>query len=76
VALLGIVRDASGGSVPGTKITVRNSELSLVRKTQSDERGEFRIEDLPPVSYGVTATANGFAGAEYIVQLQSATSGA
>lgn len=61
--LRGTVQDISGGRVPGAKIIVRNTELSLLRETQSDSRGEFRIEDLPPASYKLAVSANLFADA-------------
>jgi hypothetical protein len=72
-ALRGTVQDTSGGRVPGSRIVVRNPELSLVRETRSDGRGEFRIADLPPASYDVIVTANMFADAraEVVVSVSS-----
>lgn len=62
-AIRGTVQDASGGRVSGAKLVARNAEASLVRETQSNERGEFRIEDLPPSKYLLTVSAAGFADA-------------
>ena len=62
-SLRGTVQDISGGRLPGAKIILRNTELSLLRETLSDSRGEFRVEDLPPASYNLTITANLFADA-------------
>ncbi len=62
-ALRGTVQDASGGRVAGAKLVLRDAELSFVRETQSDERGEFRMEDLPPGSYSLTVEAPGFGDA-------------
>jgi len=72
-ALRGTVQDAAGGRVPGTTIGVSSAELSLTRETQSDERGEFRVEDLPPNTYLLTVNARGFAEArtEVVVAISS-----
>jgi hypothetical protein len=58
--LRGVVQDASGGVVPGAKIVVQAAESSLEREASTDDRGEFRIEDLLPGIYRVTVTAKGF----------------
>jgi hypothetical protein len=69
----GTVQDASGGRVSGAKLVARNREASLVRETRSNERGEFRIEDLPPSKYLLTVGAAGFADAssEVVVAVSS-----
>ena len=72
-ALRGTIQDASGARVPGAKITLRNAELALTRETQSDARGEFRIEDLPPASYVVTVDANLFAQARAEVTISTSS---
>jgi len=38
-------------------------DISLTRQTQSDARGEFRLEELPPGEYRVTINARGFSEA-------------
>ena len=68
-ALRGIVQDASGGRVPGANISVRAAESSLQREIASDARGEFRIDDLLPGTYGVRVQANGFADANSKVKI-------
>jgi len=62
-SLRGTVQDASGGRVPAAKVTVEAKELAVRREATTDERGEFRIENLPAGSYHVTVTAKGFAEA-------------
>ena len=47
-ALRGTVQDISGGRLPGAKIILHNTELSLLRETLSDSRGEFRVP-VPPI---------------------------
>ncbi len=61
--LRGTVQDAGGGRVMGARITVENSQMSVARESQTDNRGEFRLEDLPPNSYLLTVNAAGFAEA-------------
>jgi Carboxypeptidase regulatory-like domain/TonB dependent receptor len=72
-ALRGMVQDTSGGRVAGAKIAVHNAELSLVRETQSDDRGEFRVEELPPGAYQLAVSAPGFteARSEVVVAISS-----
>lgn len=72
-ALRGSVEDTGGGSVAGAMIWVRNAELSFAREAQSDERGQFRMEDLPPGSYQLAVSAPGFAEAcsEVVVAISS-----
>jgi hypothetical protein len=60
-ALRGTVVDSSGSRVPVATVSARNPETSLLRKTQADARGEFRLEDLPPGNYVLTVCALGFA---------------
>ncbi len=47
----------------GARITLENSQMSVARESQTDSRGEFRLEDLPPNSYLLTVNAAGFAEA-------------
>jgi hypothetical protein len=61
--LLGTVQDSSGGRVAAASIAATNPEISLARETQSDARGEFRMEELPPGEYRVTINARGFSEA-------------
>src|SRR5260370_38385775 len=68
-ALRGIVQDASGGRVPAAKILIHGNESSLHREIASDSRGEFRIDDLLPGTYGVKVQANGFPDANSNVKI-------
>ncbi len=62
-SLIGNVNDTSGARIPSAVIILRASESSIERRTQSDDRGEFRFSDLAPASYRVTVQASGFADA-------------
>ncbi len=71
--LLGTVQDSSGGRVAAASIVATNADISLTRQTQSDTRGEFRMEELPPGEYRVTVNANGFleAASQVVVAVSS-----
>src|SRR6266496_2306081 len=59
--IAGVVRDASGGVLPG--VTVEASSPALIEKsrtTVTDERGEYKIIELRPGTYTVTFTLPGF----------------
>jgi len=60
-SLAGTVKDASGAVLPG--VTVEASSPALTEKTRSavtDGSGQYRIIDLPPGTYTLTATLPGF----------------
>ena len=60
-AIAGVVRDASGGVLPG--VTVEASSPALIEKVRtavSDGSGQYRIEDLRPGTYTVRFTLTGF----------------
>ena len=67
--LRGTVEDASGAAVPSAKIVVHAADSSLQREATSDNRGEFRIEDLLPGTYHVIVNAKGFAEASSEVKV-------
>src|SRR5688572_22740314 len=60
-AIAGVVRDATGGVLPG--VTVEASSPALIEKVRAavtDEQGQYRIVDLRPGLYNVTFTLPGF----------------
>ncbi|HYL65217.1 MAG TPA: TonB-dependent receptor [Candidatus Methylomirabilis sp.] len=59
-ALRGTVQDTTGGRIISAKVTVQAVESSLQRETSTNDRGEFRFDDLPVGTYRVSVTANGF----------------
>lgn len=62
-ALWGTVQDASGARVANAKVVVSSAQLVISRETQSDKRGDFRVEELPPSTFSITVNAPGFAEA-------------
>ena len=60
-AITGVVKDASGGVLPG--VTVEAASPVLIEKVRSvvtDDTGQYRIVDLRPGTYTVTFTLPGF----------------
>jgi Carboxypeptidase regulatory-like domain len=60
-SITGVVKDASGGLLPG--VTVEASSPALIEKVRSvstDGTGQYKIVDLRPGSYTVTFTLAGF----------------
>jgi carboxypeptidase family protein len=60
-AITGVVKDASGGVLPGVTVEAASPALiEKVRSVVSDDTGQFRIVDLRPGTYSVTFTLSGF----------------
>src|SRR5579863_1094601 len=68
-SLRGAVQDPTGARIPKAKIVVQAADSSLEREAESEDRGEFRVDDLPPGSYRITVSASGFAQAEAAVSI-------
>jgi hypothetical protein len=62
-SLRGVVQDASHARIPSARIAVRAAGLSIIREANTDDRGEFRIDDLLPGAFLVVVSARGFAEA-------------
>jgi hypothetical protein len=62
--LRGVVLDASGARITTAKIILDSAQSAITRETQTDQRGDFRMEELPPGSYQLTVSAAGFAEAQ------------
>ncbi len=63
-SLRGTVQDATGARIPSAKIVVRAVDSSLQREAASEDRGEFRLDDLLPGTYHLTVSAARFAPAQ------------
>ena len=54
-AITGVVRDTSGGVLPGVTVEAASPVLiEKVRAVVSDDTGQYRIVDLRPGTYSVT----------------------
>src|SRR5277367_589713 len=68
--LRGIVQDLTGARVTSATIAVHLQGSSLTRSIASDDRGEFRLDDLKPGIYDVSVAAHGFADATADLQIE------
>lgn len=60
-SITGVVRDSSGGVMPGVVVEASSPALiERVRSVVSDGTGQYRIVDLRPGTYTVTFTLPGF----------------
>ncbi len=60
-SLQGTVTDPSGSAIAGAKIVLANNEAKIERTAETDARGEYRFLALPPGTYKLTVTSQGFA---------------
>jgi carboxypeptidase family protein/TonB-dependent receptor-like protein len=58
--ILGTVMDATGAAVPGATVTVHNVDTGLLRKTETQGDGSYRVPELPIGTYDVTVEKPGF----------------
>ena len=60
--IAGVVKDSSGAVLPGVTVEAASPALiEKVRSTVSDERGQYRLDQLRPGTYTVTFSLAGFA---------------
>ena len=60
----GVVKDASGGVLPGVTVEARSAQVVGVSTTTTDARGVYRFPALPPGRYELTAALEGFTAAK------------
>ena len=58
--ILGTVTDVSGGAIPGATITVQNADTGLVRTTETQADGSYRVPELPIGTYDVKIEKTNF----------------
>jgi len=58
--LLGEVRDESGALAPAATVTARQDATGFVRRALTSAQGAYRIDELLPGAYTVTAEKSGF----------------
>jgi Carboxypeptidase regulatory-like domain/TonB dependent receptor len=59
-ALIGLVRDATGGTVANAKVRLQNRGTGAVREQTTRDNGLYEFEVLPPGEYELTVEAPGF----------------
>ncbi len=57
----GAVRDADGGVLPGTTVTLTNAQTGAVRTSVTNERGEYVFASVAPGTYNLGVELSGFA---------------
>jgi hypothetical protein len=62
-AILGVVKDSSGGVVPGATVTVRNTATSQTRTFTTGDDGAYRVPALQAGNYEVKIEKAGFQSA-------------
>src|SRR5258708_3882226 len=56
----GQAADQSGGVLSGVRIVVRQEKTGFVRETETNENGLYRVPELEPGLYSVSAERKGF----------------
>ena len=59
-SITGVVQDETGGVVPGTTVTVRNTETGISRTLTTDAGGRYSALNLAPGNYEIQAQSAGF----------------
>lgn len=67
--LAGVVRDSSGGVLPGVTVTARHLGTNQTREAVTDDRGRYAFPDLAIGAQEITATVQGFQTSRTNVQL-------
>ena len=56
----GVVKDETGGVLPGVEVTARNTGTEATRTVISDDEGRYRLAQLAPGDYELRAELTGF----------------
>lgn len=59
-SLQGVVRDNSGGVLPGASVSLKNKGTGAVRTVSTDATGQYSIPNMDPAEYSVTVGFKGF----------------
>ena len=71
VALFGTVTDASGKTIPGARITIKNVATGQATETRTDSAGSYDALNLTPGDYELSVAAPGFSTAVTTVSITS-----
>src|SRR5664279_2008172 len=63
--LRGTVKDPSGATIPGAKVSIEDAETTAVRTTVTNDAGEYTVTSLKPGTYTVSVSKAGFNTAKY-----------
>ena len=59
-SLQGVVRDNSGGVIPGASVSLKSKGTGAVRTVTSDAAGQYFIPNIDPAEYSLTVGFQGF----------------
>ena len=62
--ITGVVHDSSGAIVPSANITIVNRSTNVTLTAVTNEAGEYTVPSLPPGTYNVKITKQGFRTSE------------
>ena len=68
----GVVKDPSGGTIPGAKVEITNPISGFHRETTTDTDGVFRLTNIPFNPYHLAIAATGFNSLSQDVDVRSA----
>src|SRR5664279_3990769 len=63
--LRGTVKDPSGATIPGAKVSIEDAETTAVRTTVTNDAGEYTVTSLKPGTYTVSVSKAGFSTAKF-----------
>src|SRR6266571_4056381 len=69
--LRGTVQDTSGALIAGAEVIVTTEEGNTVAQGSTDNSGGFHFADLPPGSYSIDITKEGFREARQSIRIGS-----
>src|SRR6185295_15819208 len=69
-SVTGTVTDPSGAPVPGAAVTIHNRVTDFKQAASSDDKGAFRLPNVPPNSYHLEVAVAGFATFEKDVDVR------
>ena len=72
-SLRGTVQDTTGARIQSARIVLQAVDSSMQREVSSEDRGEFRLDDVLPGAYRMTVNANGFAAAQADISIAVST---
>ena len=68
-SLRGTVKDPSGAVVPGASVELDNQATGQHLLVKASPSGEYTLEQIPPATYTITVTAEGFGAQKRLAQL-------
>ena len=59
-SLRGVVTDPTGAVIPSVAVTVAETSIGFTQTHQTNEKGEYSFQQIPPGTYVITANGSGF----------------